>query len=261
MKLIDSHCHLCHGRLRGQIDDVLVRARCAGVVAAICATGDLEESAAATELANNHAGIYCTAGIHPHDAKDAPRDYLQRVRTFAEDPRNVAIGEIGLDYHYCYSPPHDQRRVFSEQLELAIRLGKKIVIHTREALDDTIGILSEADAPGENIVFHSCSEPPGGVRRILETGAMVSFSGIVTFTKAAELREAAKLVPRCRLLIETDAPFLSPVPVRKMRTNEPANVVHVATCLGALHGLRGEELAELTTANAVSFFALPAVEG
>ena len=260
MKVFDSHCHLCHGRLRPQIDDVLSRARSAGVAGMICAAGDLQESAAAVGLARKHPDVYCTAGIHPHDAGSAPEDYLQRVETFAADSNNVAIGEIGLDYHYCYSPPEDQRKVFAGQLGLAVRLGKKIVIHTREAFDDTMDILQEAATGGEDVVFHSWTEAPEEVTRALEIGAMVSFSGIVTFKKATELREAAKLVPRDRLLIETDAPFLSPVPLRKVQTNEPANVVHVATCLADLYGMTPEELGEITTASAFRFFNLQVEE-
>lgn len=256
MKLIDTHCHLCHGRIRSQIEDVLTRGRAAGLAAFICATGDLPESAAAVELARKHPDIYCTAGLHPHDAKDAPDDYLTTIEKLAGDPNNVAVGEIGLDYHYEYSPRQDQRRVFAQQLDLAARLGKKIVIHTREAFDDTMAILAESTALGLDVVFHSFTGGPSEARRALEIGATVSFSGIVTFSSAEDLRRSAKLVPRDQLLIETDCPFLAPAPVRKMRTNEPANVAHVAAYLAKLYGLAVEDLAAFTTANAARFFGL-----
>ena len=256
MKLIDTHCHLCHGRLRNQTSDVLERATDAGLIAIICAAADIEESGGAQGLAKKHPQVYFTAGLHPHDAREAPEDYIKRLGELAGDPKNVAIGEIGLDYHYNYSPPEDQQRVFAEQLELAGFLGKKIVIHTREAFDDTMKTLNVSGVDGANVVFHSCTAGVADVRRALEFGAMISFSGIATFNSAADLREAAAIVPDEKLMIETDAPFLSPEPVRKMKTNEPANVAHVATCLASVRGTDPETLAELTTANAVRFFGL-----
>ena len=256
MRLIDTHCHLCHGRLRSQLDGVLTRAREAGVVAFVCAAGDLKESQAAAAIASQREDVYYMAGVHPHDSKDAPADYLAQIEQTACDPKNVAIGEIGLDYHYEYSPREDQQRVFAEQLGLARRLGKKIVIHTREAFEDTMAMLAEAGAIGPDVVFHSFTGGPEQARLVLDMAATISFSGIVTFPKAEDIRQAAKLVPADRLFIETDAPFLSPEPVRKMKTNEPANVAHVAAFLARLYGVSEEQLSEQTTANAVSFLGL-----
>ena len=256
MKLIDSHCHLVHGRLRQQLQPVLERARQAGVAAMVCAAGSLEESAASGGLAREHERVYSTAGVHPHDAKDVADGYLDLLRAHAAEAGNVAIGEIGLDYYRDLSPREVQRRVFAEQLQLAGRLGERIVIHTREAFDDTMAILAASGVDGERVVFHSCTEPEENVRRALDAGAAIGFSGIVTFRKSGYLRQAAAVVPDGKLLIETDAPYLSPEPVRKMKTNEPANVVHVAACLAAVRGATPEALAELTTANAVRFFGL-----
>ncbi len=256
MKLIDTHCHLCNGRLRNQTPEVLERATDAGLIAIICAAAHLEESVQAMGLARKYPQVYFTAGVHPHDAVDVPSDYIQQLGELADDPKNVAIGEIGLDYHYNYSPPEDQQRIFAEQLELAGFLGKKIVIHTREAFDDTMRILCDSGVDGATIVFHSCTAGLADVHRALEFGAMISFSGIATFNSAADLREAAAIVPDDRLMIETDAPFLSPEPVRKMKTNEPANVAHVAACLADVRNTTSEAIAELTTANAVRFFGL-----
>jgi len=256
MKLIDTHCHLCHGRLRSQLDDVLARAREAGVISLVCAAGDLKESQAAAKIASRREDVHYMAGVHPHDAKNVPADYLGQIEEMASRPKNVAIGEIGLDYHYEYSPREDQRRVFAEQLDLARRLGKKIVIHTREAFEDTMSVLAEAGVVGLDVVFHSFTGGPEQARLVLDMGAMISFSGIVTFAKAEDTRKAAKLVPADRLLIETDAPFLSPEPVRKMKTNEPANVAYVAGFLAKLYGISAEQLSEQTTANAVRFFGL-----
>jgi len=256
LRLIDSHCHLSHGRLRNQLDAVLTRAREAGLVGLVCAAGDLQESEASAEIAALNEDVYCMAGVHPHDAKDVPGDYLDCIERLAKRPGNVAIGEVGLDYHYDYSPRQDQQRVFSEQLALARKLAKPIVVHTREAFEDTMAILSESGVIGTDVVFHSFTGGPEQARSALNMGAAISFSGIVTFSKASEVRQAAKLVPSERLLIETDAPFLSPEPVRKMKTNEPANVAHVAAFLAKLFGLKTKQLAEKTTANAATFFRL-----
>ena len=256
MELIDTHCHLAHGRLRRGLSEALQRSREAGVIAVICAVGDLQEAKAALGLARRHGGIHCMAGVHPHDAKDADEGYLPCLEALAAEHENVAIGEIGLDYHYSFSPPDVQRRVFAEQLDLAGRLGKPIVLHTREAFDDTLAILKDCGVDGRQVVFHSWTEGPQQTRKALDLGSTISFSGIVTFKQTGELRESGRLVPDDRLLIETDAPYLSPEPVRKMKTNEPANVVHVAACLAAVRDTTVDRIAELTTANARRFFHL-----
>jgi len=256
MKLVDTHCHLTHGRLRTQLEAVLSRAHDAGVAAMVCAASDVPDSAAAAALARQHAGVFFTAGVHPHDAKDAEAGYLERIEELAGADGNVAVGEIGLDYHYDFSPRQVQRRVFAEQLALAARLAKPVVIHAREAIGETLAILSEAALPGGRVVFHSYTGDAAEVRRVLAGGAYVSFSGIATFNKADSIRRAAARVPDDRILVETDAPFLSPEPVRKIKVNEPAHVAHVARCLAAARGIDVEAFAEQTTANAVRFFGL-----
>ncbi len=261
MRLIDSHCHLTHNRLRRDLDGVLQRARAAGVVACICASSDLEESRASRALAAQHDWIYFTAGTHPHSAKEVVGDHLAQLEMLAADGRCVAVGEIGLDYHYDFSPRDVQRRVFAEQLELAKRLGKKVVVHTREAFDDTLAILIESGVPGDRIVLHSCTESAANISKALGFGTSIGFSGIVTFSKTGDLRAASLLVPDDRLLIETDAPFLSPEPVRNMKHNEPANVAHIAACLAAVRGIQAEAFAEMTTANAARFFGLDISSG
>jgi TatD DNase family protein len=255
-RLIDTHCHLTHARLASALPEVLGRARQAGLVAIICAGANIRESRDACALAHRQKDVYFTAGLHPHDAKGADQGYLKTIEDLAADPRNVAIGEIGLDYHYNFSPPEAQRQVFRDQLALAKRLGKKIVIHTREAFDDTLAIIRESRADGGRIVFHSFTEAPADARRALEIGATISFSGIVTFRTSDLLRQSAAIVPDDRILVETDAPYLSPEPVRKTKTNEPANVAHVCACLAAVRKTAEDQLAELTTANAVRFFDL-----
>jgi len=256
LRLADTHCHLTHGRLRGQLAGVLASAAQAGVAALITAASNVPDAQAAAALAERHARVYCTAGIHPHDAAGADPDHLLLIAEVAGRAKNVAIGEIGLDYHYDFSPRPDQRRVFAGQLDLAARLGKPVVIHTREAFEDTMAILADARLPGERIVFHSFTGDDAQVRRVLEIGACVSFSGIATFHTADDIRRAAAIVPDDRILIETDSPFLSPEPVRKSKINTPANVVHVCRCLAAVRGVAPDALAAATTANAVRVFGL-----
>ncbi len=256
MQLIDTHCHLAHGRLLPDVGNVLSRARAAGVAAVICAAGDLAEGRANLGLAHREKDVFALAGVHPHEAKDAQGNYLSQIEELAADARNVGIGEIGLDYHYDFSPRPDQRRVFGEQLDLAGRLGKNVVIHTREAFEDTLSIIAQSGVEGRRIVFHSFTENAAAARRALDLGAMISFSGIVTFARSDELRQAALLVPADRMFVETDAPYLSPEPVRKMKTNEPANVLHVTAFLARLRGVATEEFAAQTTRNAREFFGL-----
>ena len=256
-ELIDAHCHLAHGRLRQLLPGVLARARAAGVTRVICAAGSVHESRAALAVARAEEGVRCLAGVHPHEAKDAAAGYLAAIEALAGEPANVAVGEIGLDYHYDLSPRDVQRRVFAEQLALARKLGKPAVIHTREAFDDTLAVLAESGLDAARAVLHCCTEPPDNLRRALDIGAAISFSGIVTFASAGYLRESAALVPDERLLVETDGPYCSPQPVRRMKTNEPANVVHVAACLAAVRHVSVETIAAVTTANAERFFGLP----
>jgi TatD DNase family protein len=307
MQLIDTHCHLAHGRLLPDVASVLSRARAAGVTAVICAAGDLVESRANLGLAHREKDVFALAGVHPHEAKEYVGDstnasdeqrrnsedhghgaratdadkmsarhegkmpsphaggapathWLRQLEELAADARNVGIGEIGLDYHYDFSPRDAQRRVFGEQLDLARRLGKNVVIHTREAFEDTLAIIAQSGIEGRRIVFHSFTENAAAARLALDLGAMISFSGIVTFARSDELRQTALLVPADRMLVETDAPYLSPEPVRKMKTNEPANVLHVAAFLARLRGVATEELASATTENAKQFFSLRGFE-
>jgi len=254
--LVDTHCHLCHGKLRQQTAELLQHAADAGVTRVVCAAADVTESTAAAALAAAFPGVVCLAGIHPHDASDATPEALATIESLAGHPKNVAIGEIGLDYHYDYSPRDRQREAFSAQLDMAARLQKNVVIHTREAFDDTLAILTDSALPGERIVFHSFTGDDSQCRRALDIGAAVSFSGIVTFKTADDIRTAAALVPDDRILIETDAPFLSPEPVRKMKINEPANVAHVAARLARIRNTPLERFAEQTTRNAERFFRL-----
>ena len=242
--------------MRQQASAVLDRAAAAGVGAVVCASASVGEAAAAADLARTYPNVYFTAGTQAVKDIDPEGPYVAALESLASRLDNVAIGECGLDYYHGFCPHDVQRRVFARQLELARRLDKPVVVHTRQAFDDTLGVLIDSGLSATRVVIHCCTEGPDNVRRLLDFGATISFSGIVTFKNADFLRQAAAIVPGERLLIETDSPYLSPEPVRKMKINEPANVAHVAACLGRVRDISTEALAEQTTANAVRVFGL-----
>jgi TatD DNase family protein len=255
--LIDTHAHLAQGRLAGKTAELLDRAKTARVAGVVCATANLHDSKAAVALARKHENIWRLAGVHPHDAKDANNETLRQIEDLAGlDENCIAIGEIGLDYHYDFSPRDDQQRVFAAQLDLARRLDMPVIIHTREAFEETMSILQQSQVAPGRVIFHSFTGDANAARTVLDYGATISYSGIATFKKANDIREGAALVPADRILVETDAPFLSPEPVRKMKINEPANVVHVARRLAELRGETFETFAAQTTANACRLFGI-----
>jgi len=248
VKLVDSHCHLDDKQFDPDREEVIARAREAGVerMLAIGTGGGPPDLEAAMRLARQHDFIYATIGVHPHDAAKATPETFAAMEALATDAKVLAIGEIGLDYHYDFSPRDAQRDVFVAQLKLAGRAGKPIVIHTREAWADTL-LLLRAHWSGGGII-HCFSGGPAEARQALDLGFHLSFGGVLTFPKAEALREAACLAPEDRLLVETDAPYLAPVPKRGKR-NEPAFVVETARRLAAVRGVAPEHIAEVTTAN------------
>jgi len=246
--LIDSHCHLDDKQFDPDRDAVIQRALEAGVERMMAiGTGDgPPDLEAALRLARRHDFIYATVGVHPHDAAKATPETFAALEALAADTKVLAIGEIGLDYHYDFSPRDVQREVFVEQLKLAGRAGKPIVIHTREAWDDTLLVLREHWSGGG--IIHCFSGGPGEARQALDLGFHLSFGGVLTFPKADALREAARLGPEDRLLVETDAPYLAPVPKRGKR-NEPAFMLETARRLAEVRGVAPERIAEVTTEN------------
>ncbi len=249
MKLVDSHCHLDSPKFGADVDAVIERARAAGVERFVAiGTGegppDLE---AGLRLAEKYEGFFATAGVHPHDASKAGPETFERLRELARHPRVVAFGEIGLDYHYDFSPRDVQAGVFARQLGIAAEAGIPVVIHTREAWADTMRMLREqwAGRPG---IMHCFTGGPAEAREALELGFHLSFGGVLTFPKAEEVREAARLTPDDRLLVETDAPFLAPAPHRGKR-NEPAFLVETVRKLAEVRGSSPEAIAEMTTRN------------
>ncbi|HEX8140242.1 MAG TPA: TatD family hydrolase [Pyrinomonadaceae bacterium] len=262
---VDSHAHIDGEEYDSDRAEVLERARAAGVLAILnVGTGEPESGTLerAVRVAEQFEGVYAAVGVHPHDAKLFDESAAARLqRLVRESKRVVAWGEIGLDYHYDHSPRDVQRRVFRDQLRMARAEGLPVIIHSREADEDTVTILSEEWAQSEQGgIMHCFGGTLRMAERVLELGFMISFAGNVTFKKAEDLREVARNVPRERLLVETDCPYLTPVPFRGRR-NEPARVVEVAACLASLHGMETAEMGRLTAENFARFFKLELSSG
>lgn len=253
---IDSHCHLDGHRFAEDREAVIERALAAGVTKMLgIGTGDgPPDLDVAIRLAEKYPFLWASAGVHPHDAAKWTPDCAPTLRDRMAHPRVVALGEIGLDYHYDFSPRNVQQRVFIEQMEIAVETGKPILIHTREAWDDTFALIEKHWAPsGLPGVMHCFTGGPAEAERSLALGFTISFSGVVTYPKAPEVREAAKITPLDRMLVETDCPYLAPVPFRGKR-NEPAYVVHTGEMLAAHLGLEPAELARHTSENFTRLF-------
>jgi TatD DNase family protein len=243
---LDSHCHLPDA----DADELVAEAEAAGVSTMVTVGCDRASSIEALAVAGRHAGVHATVGLHPHEARYGVATILDLLDGSV---RPVAVGECGLDYHYDHSPRDAQREAFAAQVALANDRDLPLVIHTREAWDDTFDVLDAEGVPVRTI-FHCFTGGPAEVRRCLDRGAFVSFSGIVTFTGAPEVREAAALVPLARMLVETDSPYLAPAPHRGKR-NRPAWVPFVGARLAEVHGVGIEEIRAATRAAAVSAFA------
>lgn len=242
--LVDTHCHLDDQKFDADRAQVIERALAAGVelMMAIGTGGELD---VAIQQAERYPFIYATIGVHPHDAAKATPDTFARLRDLASHPKVLAVGEIGLDYHYDFSPRDVQRSVFERQLEIASEFHKPIVIHTREAWEDT---LAQVTALPHGGIMHCFTGDAAQARQALNLGFHLSFGGVLTFPKAESLREAARITPEDRLLVETDCPYLAPVPHRGKR-NEPAFVVATARRLAEVRGATPEAIAECTTRN------------
>ncbi len=257
MGLIDSHAHLTFPELLGQIDDVLARCAQAGVRKIVTVGTDLADATAAVELARRYEGtVHAAAGIHPHEASKTKEDDVDAMVELWQLPWVVALGEMGLDYHYDFAPRDRQQEVFGRQLDGALSLDKPIVIHSREALDDTIRLLSERGYRDRRVVFHCFTGTTEEAVRIAEHGWRISFTGVVTFKRSSELQAIAKAYPADQLMIETDAPYLSPEPVRHKRPNDPSFVAHTARFLADLRGETYESFAGATARNTTAFFGL-----
>lgn len=255
--MIDTHCHLTFPEFAGRVGEVLAGAAAVGVHSAITISTTTADAIQATELAAMHPRLFATAGVHPLYA-DSPCDWAELERAGGH-PKCVAWGELGLDNHYDTPTAAQQRAVLEAQLAhirqwTARGLAKPIVIHCRKAFADLVPILRASGLPGDRFVFHCFTGDSLDVRMVLDLGAFVSFTGVLTFPGAPEVRAAAKLVPIDRVMVETDSPFLSPQPVRGVKPNEPRFVVHVAAALAVARGGDPAALNAQLDENAVRFF-------
>ena len=244
---IDNHCHIPPG----EDGDIWVEAaRAAGVAQMVTVGVTHERSVEAIAVAARHDGVYATVGVHPHDATDGTEGLAELLSA----PKVVAVGEAGLDYHYDHSPRDVQKSVFAEHIALANAHDLPLVIHTRDAWEDTFEIL-DAEGTPRRTVFHCFTGGPDEARQGLDRGIVVSVSGIVTFKNAQDLRDAVNVCPLDMLMVETDSPYLAPVPHRGKK-NQPANVVHVGEAVAELHGISAEEVALATSSRAMEFYGL-----
>lgn len=252
--MIDSHCHLDSKIYHGQIDDLLSEARSAGVHTVVNIGVDIPSSEISVTLAEKYEMLYATVGIHPHDATTLNDQTLARLRDLAEHRKVVAIGEIGLDYYRDMSPRPVQREAFQRQLELAVELQMPVVIHTREAFEDTISIVRDFAPRLPGGVFHCFPGDTAQAERVFELGFVISVGGVITYNKAGMARVASD-VPLDKIMLETDAPYLTPVPHRGT-TNRPALVTIVAKKLAELRGISLAEIERATDRNTRKLYRL-----
>ena len=250
MGWFDNHCHVDDERIPGGTAGALAAAREAGVTGFVTVGTDAERSAAAIAVAGTNDDVWATVGLHPHDAVNG----VESIVPLLDADRVVAVGECGLDYHYDHSPREVQREAFAAQVALAHERGLPLVIHTREAWDDTFAVLAAEGVPGHTI-FHCFTGGADEARRALDVGAFLSFSGIVTFPSADDVRAAAALCPADRILVETDSPYLAPVPHRGQR-NQPAFVPFVGARVAEVRGVNVSQIEHDTEVNARVAFRL-----
>jgi TatD DNase family protein len=258
-RLVDTHCHLDMDAYRNDLGEVLVRAASAGVSRIVTVGIDLASSRRAVALAASFPGLTATVGVHPHHAGDFEPEELTDLASLARQPGVVALGEIGLDLHYEFASLSKQRQLFVGQLELARSLALPVVIHDREAHAEVLEVLQSVGPLPAGGVMHCFSGDAGLAEKVMAMGFYLSIPGVVTFNKAAELREVVRQAPLDRLLLETDGPYLAPEP-RRGRRNEPALLLFTAARVAALRGIPLDELALATSANAARLFRLPADE-
>jgi TatD DNase family protein len=251
VSLVDSHCHLDHEKFAGEIDALLDRATASGVRHFLTiGTGDGPPVLdVAVRLAEKYENVWASVGVHPHDASKVEARTFDDLRTLARHPKVIGIGEIGLDYHYDFSPREMQREVFVEQMKIAEESAKPVIIHTREAWDDTLSVLR---GPG---ILHCFTGDADQAKTGIELGFHLAFGGVVTFPKSDALREAVRVTPADKLLVETDCPYLAPVPFRGKR-NEPSYLPHTVRKVAEVRGVSEDEIAELTTRNFEELFGL-----
>ena len=256
MNLIDTHAHLTYPELENQIQDVLARSKSSGITGWITIGTDKEQTQKALALTGRFENMWAGIGIHPHYANEAADTDIAFIEQSAANPKVVAIGETGLDYHYDNAVPENQKRLFRALLDIAVKHNKPVIIHTRNAFDDSMAILDEYKGKLKNVVIHCYGGDREQTRLVLDRGCYISFTGTVTFKKSDALREVAKTIPLNRLMIETDCPFISPEPVRRIQPNEPSLMIHTAKLLAGLHNLDLDSFAQKVTTTSKIFFGL-----
>lgn len=255
MGWIDTHAHLADKSLFNQLDDVLARAKQAGVSRVICVAVDAETTNQAIAIAESKDAVWASIGIHPNYAHQATEDNWKRIVEKANHPKVCALGETGLDRHWDDCPFEIQQANFQRHWELSRETKLPLIIHMRDCEQEMLAALNKQAALGAlRGVMHSFSGSTETARECLEHGLFISFAGMLTYKKSEELRKTAKTIPLDRILVETDCPYLTPEPNRSRRPNEPSFVVHTAKCLAESLGISGTELAEITTANAKRLF-------
>ena len=257
MDLIDTHCHLTFYGLIENIDAVITRSIAMGVTEWITIGTDIKDSKKVIALAEKYENLYAAVAIHPHDAKTVTLDTIAELKNLARNPKVVAIGETGLDYHYDHSLHEDQRRIFAEHLEIAADLNLPVIIHCRKAFDETMQILNSYAGRVRKVVFHCFSGSAEQAKLVLDKGFYISFTGVVTLKNAEKTRRAAEVVPLDRLMLETDCPYMSPEPMRKQKVNEPALLIHTAKFLAGLKQIPLPDFASAVTNTSRDFFNLP----
>ena len=255
--LIDTHCHLDMQAYASDLDHVLEQAKDAGICKVITIGIDLASSKAAVKLADTYPQIYATVGVHPHEADKVTPAILHEISLLAKKNKVVGYGEIGLDYAKNYAPHDVQRKVFAMQLELAKELNLPVIIHDREAHDETIELLKETGPFHKRGVMHCFSGDVSLARQVIDLGFYISIPGIVTFKNAKDLQEVVRDTDIQHLILETDGPFLAPVPFRGKR-NTPDKIIHTAQMVAELKKIPLNEVAAMTTRNAIDLFRLPA---
>jgi TatD DNase family protein len=254
LRLIDTHAHLNMPEFDADRGEVVSRASLSGVDRILDIGTDVPSSRKALALTQIHPSIFAAAGVHPHEASKASAADLDEIEFLLRDPKVLALGEIGLDYHYDYSPRDTQKALFRKQIEMGLRVGKPLIVHVREAMQDALRILKETGSTRLKGVFHCFGGSLPDVPPVLEMGFYISFTGVVTFRNFSR-KDVVSAVPLNRILLETDSPYMTPVPVRGKR-NEPSMLVHTVRRLSEVLHIPEEELASQTTANAKTLFGL-----
>lgn len=256
MNFIDTHAHLTFDELAGQIDDVLARSIEAGIARWITVGTNVADNEKVLHLISEHENMFGALGYHPHDADGISEDDMQLLEKQLHHAKILAVGECGLDYHYMHSSAENQQRVFRAHLDIAAQINKPVIIHTRQAFDETMGILDNYAGKLKNVVLHCYGGDEKRTQLVLDKGYYISFTGTVTFNRSEDLREVAKMIPLDRLMIETDCPYISPHPKRNVRPNEPSLLIYTAQCLADVHEMPLEEFAQKITQTSETFFGM-----